>query len=79
MWSFHFYESLIHEASCHYCLGPLSETGGGLDRIVNSVGHTCYNVVPCCRQCNRIKGHDISYKEMLILAPALRKIRIERI
>ena len=79
LWSFNFYSHLVCGSICHYCFGKLNETGGGLDRISNVVGHTCYNVVPCCRQCNRIKGNDISYEEMMVLSPALRKIRSERV
>jgi hypothetical protein len=74
LWDINFYEALILDRECHYCLGPLDRTGGGLDRIDNNGGHTCYNVVPCCRKCNRIKGHDTSYQEMMLLVPALREI-----
>ena len=78
LWNFNFYCELIKDLKCHYCLGPLSETGGALDRIINSLKHTCDNVVPCCRRCNRIKGNDVSYEEMMILAPALREIDAKR-
>jgi hypothetical protein len=78
LWSIRFYESLIQDKECHYCLGPLERTGGGLDRKSNGLGHTCYNVVPCCRKCNRIKGNDTSYEEMMLLAPVLREIRLKR-
>jgi hypothetical protein len=74
LWSFNFYSHLIADVSCHYCLGLLNQTGAGLDRVENNTGHTCYNVVPCCRKCNRIKGNDTSYEEMMLLAPVLREI-----
>jgi hypothetical protein len=74
LWNRNFYEALIQDRECHYCFGLLDRTGGGLDRIENNLGHTCYNVVPCCRKCNRIKGNDTSYAEMMLLAPALREI-----
>jgi len=74
LWNINFYSELVRDPLCHYCSGLLNETGGGLDRIQNDIGHTCYNVVPCCRRCNRIKGHDLSYEEMMLLAPALKEI-----
>jgi hypothetical protein len=77
LWVYNFYCSLLFDAVCHYCLGDLNPTGGGLDRIDNSTGHVCYNVVPCCRQCNRIKGNDISYENMMLLSPALREIKLK--
>ncbi len=79
LWRPNFYAALIQDSSCHYCLGALNATGCGLDRISNVVGHVGFNVLSCCRQCNRIKGNDISYEEMMVLAPALRKIRTERV
>lgn len=75
LWRENFYGALIQDAECHYCSRPLNETGGGLDRMDNSIGHTCYNVVPCCRLCNRTKAHDILYEEMKVLAPALKQVR----
>jgi hypothetical protein len=74
LWNFNFYSALLEDNECHYCLGPLCKTGGALDRIENDAGHVCYNVVPCCRKCNRIKGNDTSYEEMLLLVSALREI-----
>jgi hypothetical protein len=80
LWNFNFYVALIQDLECHYCLGPLNRTGGGLDRVDNNLGHLCYNVVPCCRKCNSIKEDDILYEEMMTtLVPALRKLRISRL
>lgn len=64
---------------CHYCGGSLNETGGGLDRKNNATGYENDNVVPCCRQCNRVKGHDFTYEEMLLIAKVLRQIRESKI
>jgi hypothetical protein len=41
---------------CFYCGGPLSETGGGLDRINNDIGYVKGNVRPCCHVCNQAKS-----------------------
>jgi len=78
LWNRNFYIGLISDTCCHYCLGSLNETGAGLDRIHNDLGHVCFNVVPCCRRCNRIKGHDLSYDEMMLLAPILREIDLKK-
>lgn len=77
--SFNFYREIIKDQKCHYCLGPLQESGHGLDRIDNQFGHSGFNVVPCCRGCNQKKMHDTSYEEMILLAPALREIRKRRL
>lgn len=78
IWNFNFYSELIKDALCCYCLGPLELAGHGLDRIDNSLGHVCFNVIPCCRSCNRKKWDDTSYEEMMLLVPALREIRRRR-
>jgi hypothetical protein len=80
LWSFHFYEALIVDQRCHYCLGLIGVSfGHGLDRMDSSIGHTCYNVLPCCRPCNTRKMHDLSYEEMMLLAPILRQIRLSKV
>jgi len=75
--SFDLFLALLLEP-CHYCGGFLNETGCGLDRKNNGFGYISDNVVPCCKQCNRVKGHDFSYEEMTLIAPVLRKIRSAR-
>lgn len=56
---------------CHYCGAPPAPrlrkrrdqpttevkawTGNGIDRVDNLRGYTLDNVVPCCRDCNRMK------------------------
>ena len=43
--------------SCMYCAeSPTDEFPNGLDRLDNSKGHILGNVVPCCHQCNMMKG-----------------------
>lgn len=43
---------------CHYCGEEID--GIGLDRIDNSKGYILKNVVPCCSECNRMKGINTS-------------------
>jgi len=49
------HEELL-EQPCHYCNGPLDETGTGLDRLDHARGYMRDNVVPCCGCCNTAKG-----------------------
>lgn len=44
---------------CHYCGQPESM---GIDRKDSSIGYFSYNVVPCCKTCNFMKG-TLSYPE----------------
>lgn len=46
------FSDLLNGAKCNYC-GTEKELG--LDRVVNSIGYHISNVVPCCRECNRLK------------------------
>ena len=78
LWSFNFYSALIQDNECHYCLGPLNPSSHALDRMSNAAPHACWNVVPSCWWCNERKKADLSYEEMMLLAPALREIRRRR-
>ncbi len=64
------YTSLTSQP-CVYCWGSLPETGGGLDRIDNSLGYTIDNVLPCCTACNRIRGDYLTVTEMKGLTSTL--------
>lgn len=68
--SFENYLQLIKKP-CHYCFGPLSQFGVGLDRKDSSLGYELDNVVPCCGDCNMIKGRALSYDEMVIAMKAI--------
>ena len=56
----------LTKKNCHYCgEEPSKETSfvangqyryNGLDRVDNSKGYTLENCVPCCQQCNFLKG-----------------------
>ena len=63
---------------CHYCAGPLSPTGIGLDRKDNALGYHVNNVVPCCGDCNATRGIIWSYAEMLVLGKVVARLKAER-
>ena len=81
LWHPEFYFSLIAENICTYCTGPLSQSGIALDRIINKLGHRCWNVTACCSMCNKIKsGNDgLSFEEMLELREGLTRISLHRL
>ena len=78
LWNLRYYTEIIREGICHYCLGDLNPSSHALDRVNNDGPHACWNVVPCCRYCNKKKSNDTTYEEMMLLAPALREIRRRR-
>lgn len=61
------YETIkLIQNPCTYCGDPASNTAvhrtthevfnyNGIDRVDNTKGYTCDNVVPCCATCNRMK------------------------
>ena len=55
LWRINFYAALLDMKECFYCGGSLNGHGHGLDRIDAKKGHFCYNVVPCCKNCNFFK------------------------
>jgi hypothetical protein len=81
LWHPEFYFSLIADNTCTYCTGPLSRSGIALDRIINKLGHRCWNVTACCSMCNKIKsGNDgLLFEEMLELREGLSRISLHRL
>ena len=80
---------LFTEASCcHYCADLIpwrpfnndrnKTAGTWLDRKDNGGGYVTGNIVVCCSRCNRMKGFDLSYEEMLLLSPVLKAITARR-
>ena len=63
---------------CGYCGGLTPKTACGLDRMDNSRGYEADNIIPCCRECNVIKGARYTAPEMLLIGDALRTIRQNR-
>lgn len=49
---------------CHWCGGPLDESGTQIDRLDSSLGYLKGNVVPCCGWCNVMKT-DMPVDEFL--------------
>jgi hypothetical protein len=69
------YAKLIVGA-CHWCGGTLSPTGGGLDRLDNTLGYTVANCVPCCPQCNNAKN-DYPVEELLAFCQRVFNKRVQ--
>lgn len=72
------YEAMTENASCHYCGGPIEETGSGIDRKDNTQGYSTDNVVPSCRWCNVVKNDRYSYDEMVKLGRVVEEIHSAR-
>jgi hypothetical protein len=68
------YAQIIQENVCFYCLGPLNETGSGLDRKDNEPFYSKENCVPCCWPCNITFNSIYTFGEKLMLAKTIREI-----
>lgn len=69
------YAWLVDGARCTYCEGRLPRSGTGLDRLENHKGYCVQNAVPCCTDCNKIKGEVLSPVEMQAVAKLLKTMR----
>jgi hypothetical protein len=65
----------LSEKPCHYCERALPRSGANLDRLDNSLGYTPENVVPCCHECNYMRGDILSPEETFYLARQLQQFR----
>ncbi len=63
---------------CNYCNESLGDMSGGLDRIDNDRGYTCGNILPCCRDCNRIRNDCLTVDEMEFVMSCLREYRVRK-
>lgn len=61
------YADALGDGVCHYCTGPITTGGIGLDRKDSAIGYLAGNVVPCCYSCNVEKSGTISYDEYVWL------------
>jgi hypothetical protein len=68
------YRTLVAQP-CHYCGRELPKTGGCLDRLDNDLGYEMTNVVPCCPECNSIRGEWLTPEEMKEVALLLKRLR----
>lgn len=69
--------------NCSYCGKAPSQrsrtyTYNGIDRMDDSKGYMPSNVVPCCYECNFIKGNRLTYNEMRAVGQALANYRKSR-
>lgn len=69
--TFDWFMKNIHNQKCYYC-GTVKNLG--IDRIDNKIGHTIDNSIPCCVECNNIRGNKFSIEEMLLIGPFVRNI-----
>lgn len=69
------YEDLVTKV-CVYCETTLAgATGKALDRLDNAKGYTLDNVVPCCGDCNYLRGIRMSYLETKEVVKLLKQLR----
>lgn len=69
------FRQILENSACTYCKGGLSPTGSGLDRKRSDRGYTPENVAPCCGECNRVKGADLSFEEAKVAIGAITGLR----
>lgn len=67
----------IVSKNCHYCDKPSEGLGVGLDRINNdkTIGYTISNVLPCCKDCNRIRSNLLTVEETKVAIQAIIRFR----
>lgn len=72
--------------NCHYCNKQPSKIFykkrcngayiyNGIDRKDNTKGYTLENSLPCCYECNTIKGEHLTYEEMKVAIAAILNYR----
>ena len=69
------YILLAEDTTCYYCGSPMLSSGSGLDRLDNTLGYTVTNVVPCCSQCNLLRGQNLTPEETHLVVKLLEDIR----
>lgn len=59
------FEALI-KTPCFYC-NKFTTSGGGIDRLNNSLGYEPSNLVSCCGMCNKMRGesHVVAFLEKI--------------
>jgi hypothetical protein len=69
------YKEIMSKDICTYCQGPLEKAGNCLDRKDSKIGYKIDNVVTCCKNCNYLKGSQLSFEEMLEMIILLKQLR----
>lgn len=69
------YIDLISQPCFYDGASLCKEFGTGLDRIDNSKGYSLDNVVPCCGDCNIIRGDRLTHEEMEVAMQAVLNFR----
>ncbi len=69
------YFALISDSICRYCDGELNKTGASLDRLNNKLGYSLKNVVPCCSNCNNLRGNLLTEIETVEVIELLKELR----
>ncbi len=81
------YEDILHfvtQKHCEYCSKELiwiarqtkkSSGATNLDRKDSKQNYSRENLVPCCWECNRIKGNVYTYDEMKIIGRFFKQLR----
>lgn len=69
--------------NCKYCSRPPMQvysnyTYNGIDRLNPKRGYILDNCVPCCKECNWIKGDRLTPDEMMVVGEALSTYRQRR-
>lgn len=72
--------SNLTDKNCHYCgIAPYRShynyVYNGVDRKDKDQGYTLSNCVTACWPCNKLKGKELSYEEMLAVAKLLKEMR----
>lgn len=73
--TFHQFIKLMAQPCFYECGRRLRGQGYSLDRLDNKKGYTLNNVVPCCGECNRVRGADLTVEETLYVIRALTRFR----
>ena len=78
------YFSKLTKQDCAYCgVPPLQKMRGytynGIDRKDDDMGYTDCNTVPCCGECNFIKGCRLTFDEMKAIGKTLAILRKSKI
>lgn len=61
---------LITDKKCFFCNKKCDKMG--IDRIENTIGYKNGNVIPCCKDCNMMKG-KLSYQQFIKLCSMISK------